>query len=171
MSDHRRLGFGLALVLAAGLASCNGKPEDVGQGGGADAASTKTPAPPYPAWADAMIGKDLKQVSRGPAACKGVVDTVSAKHMGARPGSEIEGWAWDESDHKPLARVVFTDQADQIVGAATVGNLRPDVVSAMAEVKTPAVGWKGVAGRTSGTVTAVGLTDADASCVLASTTL
>ena len=169
MFEHNQWRIGVALVLSASLAACSGKPEDVGQG--ADATSTNTSAPAYPTWAKAMIGKDLKQVSRGPAVCKGVFDAVSAKHTGARPGSEVEGWAWNEKERKPLAKVVFTDQADQIVGAATVGSLRPDVESGMPEVKTPAVGWKGVIGKTSGTVTAVGLTDTDASCALGSTTL
>ena len=171
MSEHNRWRIGVALMLAAGLAACSGKPEDVGQGGSVEATSTKTPAPPYPAWANVMIGKDLKQVSHGATICKGMVDIVSAKHTGVRPGSEIEGWAWNETDRKPLAKVVFTDPSDHIVGAATVGNLRQDVVSGVPEIKTPAVGWKGVVGETSGAVTAVGLTDTDASCVLGSTTL
>ena len=45
------------------------------------------------------------------------------------------------------------------------------VVQGVPEVKTPAVGWKGVVGRTSGAVTAIGLTATNASCVLGSTTL
>ncbi|WP_174299463.1 hypothetical protein [Caulobacter sp. S45] len=162
--------IGLGLMLAAGLVGCSGKPEDTGQSA-SGAASTTSPAPPYPAWATAMLGKDVKQVSPGAVTCKGVIDVVSAKHTGAHPGSEIEGWAWNETQHRPLAKIVFTDQADRIVGGATVGNPRQDVMAAMSEVKTPAVGWRGVARPISGAVTAVGLTDGAASCVLGSITL
>ena len=172
MYDLNRWRFGLALALTAGLAGCNGKPEDLGQGGASSQAATSTsPAPPYPAWANAMIGKDLKQVSQGTAVCKGAIDLVSAKHTGAHPGSEIEGWAWNEKEARPVAKVVFTNAGDRIVGAATEGNPRTDVVAVVPEVKSPAVGWKGVSGTTSGSVTAVGLTDSGASCVLGSTNL
>ena len=169
MLVSNRWWVGVALV--AGISGCNGKPEDTGQSAGADVATSKTSAPPYPAWATAMIGKPLSAVSRGIVTCKGQVDLVSAKHTGARPGSEIEGWAWNEKDAKPLAKVVFIDQTNRIVGAATAGAVREDVKAALPEVKTAAVGWKGVTGATSGQVTAVGLTDNDASCVLSSTTL
>ena len=171
MFEHNGWPIVVALVIAGGLAGCNGKPEDTGQGASSDTPTLKTPAPPYPAWANAMLGHDLKQVSRGTAICKGVVDTVSAKHTGAHPGSEIEGWAWDEKDRRPVARVVFTDSSDRIVGGATEGGARPDVMTALPEVKTPAVGWKGVAGTLSGTVNAVGLTEDGAACVIGSTAL
>ena len=169
MSGNSRALGCVGLVLAAGLAACNGKPEDTGEG--SDAAQVETPAPPYPAWANAMIGKGLRDVSRGVMTCKGQVDLVSAKHTGRRPGSEIEGWGWDLQGAKPLAKVLFTDPNDRVVGGATVGNPRPDVKTAVAEVKTLAVGWKGVAGVTSGPVTAIGLSDTGASCVLSSTDL
>ena len=171
MFERGRLPICVALLLAAALTGCNGKPEDLGQGSSADSADVKTPAPPYPAWAGPMIGKGLGQVSQGAATCKGQVDLVSAKHTGRRPGTEIEGWGWDAQGAKPLAKVLFTDQNDRVVGAATVGNPRSDVVTNLPEVKTPKVGWKGVAGVTSGPVTAIGLTDTGASCVLSSVAL
>ena len=163
--------FGVAVVLAAGLAGCNGKPEDLGQKSGANATASDTPAPPYPAWANAMIGKDLGQVSRGTAICKGAIDLVSVKHTGVRPGSEIEGWAWNEKEAKPMAKVLFTDSRNRVVGAAAEGNPRQDVVEVVPEVKSAAVGWKGVSGTTSGSVTAVGLSDSGASCVLGAVSL
>ena len=171
MSSRSGLGVCTAALLAAAVVACNGKPEDTGQGGSAEEATAKTPAPPYPVWANAMIGKGLKDVSHGAASCKGTIDIVTTKHTGARPGSEIEGWAWNEKDARPIARVLFVDPNDRVVGGANGGFPRPDVVSALSEVKTPAVGWKGVAGSTSGSVTAVGLTEAGASCVLSSVTL
>ena len=163
--------IGVALVLAAGLAGCNGKPEDTGQSASSDATTVKSPAPPYPGWATGMIGKNLSEVSRGPITCKGQVDLVSAKYTGVRPGAMIEGWAWDEKDAKPVDKVLFVDPSNRIIGAANEGNPREDVKAAVAEVKTTAVGWKGVAGVNTGQVTAVGLTDRGAACVLSSTTL
>ncbi len=159
------------LLAAAALAGCNGKPEDTGQGDSAETADSKSPAPPYPVWAGPMIGKGLTTVTRGTTVCKGQVDLVSRKHTGVRPGSEIEGWGWDVQGARPLARVLFTDPNDRVVGAANVGAPRPDVVANMPEVKTPAVGWKGVAGTTSGPVTAIGLDAGGASCVLSSVEL
>ncbi len=171
MSGYSWLGVSVALVLAAALAGCNGKPEDTGQGAGADVTTLKTPAPPYPAWTTGMIGKNLGEVSHGTTTCKGQIDTVSAKYTGVRPGSQIEGWAWNERDARPMDKVLFVDSGNRILGGANGGNLREDVKAALPEVKTAAVGWKGVAGATSGQVTAVGLSDHGTSCVLSSTAL
>ena len=170
MDRHRWTWISVALALTA-LAGCNGKPEDTGQSAASDATIVKAPAPPYPAWATAMIGKNLSEVGHGTTTCKGQIDTVSAKYTGARPGSLIEGWAWNEKDVKPMDEVVFVDSSNRIVGAAVEGAPRTDVKAAVPEVKTVAVGWKGVAGMTSGQVTAIGLTDRGASCVLSSTAL
>ena len=169
MSKRNRFGICVVLMLVAGLAGCNGKPEDTGQGAASE--DVKTPAPPYPAWATAMLGRGLKEVTRGTTSCKGQIDVVSVKHTGVRPGSEIEGWAWDEKGAQPIAKVLFTNQNDRVIGAADGGRPRPDVKAALPEVKTVAVGWKGVAGATSGDVTAIGMTGGGASCVLSSTSL
>ncbi len=171
MLRHSWTWISVALALTATLAGCNGKPEDTGENAASDATTFKTPAPPYPAWAMGMIGKNLSEVGHGATTCKGQIDTVSAKYTGARPGSLIEGWAWDEKDAKPVDKVLFADSSNRIVGAAVEGNARADVKAALPEVKTVAVGWKGVAGMTSGQVTAIGLTDRGASCVLSSTAL
>ena len=171
MFGHSWSRVGVALVLAAGLAGCNGKPEDTGQSASSDATTLKTPAPSYPAWSTGMIGKNLGEVSHGTIACKGQIDVVAAKYTGARPGSQIEGWAWNEKDAKPIDEVLLVDSSNRIVGAAVGGGSRTDVKAALPEVKTAAVGWKGVAGITSGQVTAIGLTDRGASCVLSTMAL
>ncbi len=171
MIEHSWSRIVAALALAAGLAGCNGQPEDTGQSASPSATTSKTPAPPYPPWANGMIGKTLGDVSHGVITCKGQIDTVAAKHTGVHPGSQIEGWAWNEKDAKPVDKVLFVDSSNRIVGGAVEGAPRTDVKAAMPEVKTVAVGWKGVAGVTSGEVTAIGLSDRGGSCVLSTTSL
>ena len=164
------MAFSAVLLLALAAAACNGKPERDAYTTDAAATpsqgATKAPMPAYPAWASAMIGANLKDKAKGSAVCKGALDVVSTKYVGARPGVAMEGWGWDEKGARPLDKVLFVDTEGRIVGAGVVGNRRDDVPKALPEVKTPAVGWKGVAGVTSGEVQAVGLTTGGASCTL-----
>jgi hypothetical protein len=162
-----------ALLLAAGC----GKPEDarVYMGGGSAPASVvaevKTPPPPVPVSVTPFMGRNLKAFSKGMAVCKGMLDTVTRRHTGARPGAEIEGWGWDERGARPLTEVLFTDPGGKVVGGATVGNPRPDVPKAMPEVKTPNVGWRGVADVATDQLQAVGVTAAGDTCVIGQTNL
>ena len=166
----------LGLTLLA--PGCNGKPEDASAYtstapavAAPTAAETKSPAPPYPAWAAPMIGREVRDVTRGAAVCKGALDAVTLKHTGARPGAEIEGWGWDEQGARPLDKVLLVDSAGRVVGSGVFGKLRPDVPKAVPEVKTPAVGWKGVAGMTRGEVQAMGVTAGGGACPLGRTTM
>lgn len=175
MADFRFVHASAATVALLLLAGC-GKPEDArGYTGSvtstADTEEVKTPAPPVPAWAAPLMGHSVREASKGTAVCKGMLDTVTRRHTGARKGSEIEGWGWDEHGAMPLARVLFTDAGGKVVGGATVGNPRPDVPKAMPEVKTPKVGWRGVADVVSDQVQAVGVTAAGGTCVLGETNL
>ena len=159
------------LALALTTAACNGKPEQDSYTAAEESAvptvgTTKAPMPAYPDWAGAMIGRSLKDAARPGGVCKGALDVVSSKYVGARPGVTVEGWGWDETGARPLARVLLVDPTGRIVGAGVVGALRSDVPKVVSEVKTPAVGWKGVAGVTAGELQAVGVTAAGASCTL-----
>jgi hypothetical protein len=158
-----------AMVCMAMLAGCNGKPEEGGDTSNAAQTDPKNPPPPYPSWANAMIGRPL--ASNGSTTCKGKIDTVSLKHTGAKKGSEVQGWAWDEGGAKPFERIVFTNSAGVVIGAGSGGGARPDVPQAVTEVKTPNVGWSGVVGALDGRFKAVGLTASGASCTLDSSTL
>jgi hypothetical protein len=114
------------------------------------------------------MGKDFSVLARSPGKCTGKVDLVSERHIGANPGSEIEGWAWDLDGKRPVSRVLLLDQSNRVVGAADAGRLRPDVPKAIKDVTTPAVGWKGVAHLTSGVVTAAAITADNTSCIIGS---
>jgi hypothetical protein len=170
MAEMKWLSAGVALLVLATLSGCNGKPEE-GSGPGSDAELLKTPAPPYPAFAAGMVGKPLSMVSKGSTTCKGKVDMVTAKHSGARKGSEVQGWAWDEAGAKPFDRVVFTDPSGTVIGAATVSVVRKDVPGAMKEITNPNVGWTGVIGRLDGTFRAVGLSANSAACTFDTSSL
>jgi hypothetical protein len=152
-----------ALWIAAlgALAGC-GKPED----DGASPNTVTTPLPPYPAWSAGMIGKPLAAVAKGKANCFGVFDAIAAKHVGAKPGVEVDGWAWDKAAKQPVRHVLIVDLNDRIVGAADVVTARPDVVAAYPYITSKIVGWHGVAGTITGTVLAVGLGATGGQCSL-----
>lgn len=177
MADPRPLltGCTTATLLLA-LAAC-GKPEDTrgyvvtGPSAADTSAEVKTPPPPVPASVAPLMGRNLKDVSKGIAVCKGVLDIVTRRHTGAKPGSEIEGWGWDEGGARPLTSVLFTDPHGKVVGGATVGAPRGDVPKALPEVKTPNVGWKGVADVATDQLQAVGVTANGATCVMGQTNL
>jgi len=158
----RQLACAALCIAALGALSGCGKPED----DGISANTVTTPLPPYPAWSVAMIGKPLASVVKGKADCMGVFDVVSAKHVGASPGSEVEGWAWDKMAKQGVQHVLIVDLDDRIVGAANGGNARADVPPAMPTVTSKFVGWHGVVGATKGTVLAVGLGAAGGRCSL-----
>jgi hypothetical protein len=158
----RQLACAALCIAALGALSGCGKPED----DGASINAVTTPLPPYPAWAVAMIGKPLASVVRGKADCMGVFDVASAKHVGASPGSEVEGWAWDKTAKQGVQHILIVNLDDRIVGAATGGNARADVPPAMPGVTSKFVGWHGVVGATTGTVLAVGLGAAGGQCSL-----
>jgi hypothetical protein len=158
----RHLAWAALCVAAIGALSGCGKPED----DGVSVNTVTTPLPPYPSWSAGMIGKPLTSVVKGKANCFGVFDAVSVKHIGAAPGSEVAGWAWDKTAKKPVQHVLIVDLNDHIRGAADVGMPRSDVVAAYPYMTTNIVGWHGVVGATTGTVLAVGLGVNGGQCAL-----
>jgi hypothetical protein len=152
----------LGIAAFSALSGC-GKPED----DGVSANTVTTPLPPYPAWSAGMIGKPLGSVVRGKADCLGVFDAVAAKHVGVKPGFEVDGWAWDKTAKQGVQHILIVDLDDHIVGAAEGGVVsRPDVPANMPIVTSKQVGWHGVVGATTGTVLAVGLGAAGGQCSL-----
>jgi hypothetical protein len=158
----RQLACAALCIAAFGALSGCGKPED----DGVSVNTVATPLPPYPAWSAGMIGKPLASVVRGKADCIGVFDVVSAKHTGAKPGDEVEGWAWDKTAKQGVQHILIVDLADRIVGAADGGRARSDVPQNMPTVTSKFVGWHGVVGITNGTVLAVGLGAKGGQCSL-----
>jgi len=149
----RPLAWAALCIAVLGALSACGKPED----DGLSSNSVTTPLPPYPAWSAGMIGKPLASVVRGKADCIGVFDTVTAKHVGASPGSEVEGWAWDKTAKTGVKHILIVDLDDRILGAADGGRPRSDVPANSPNVTSQYVGWHGEVGVTKGTVLAVGL--------------
>jgi hypothetical protein len=177
MADLRPLLTPCALAGLLLVAGC-GKPEDargympsLASSSAASAVQVKTPAPPVPAWATPLMGHNYRQASKGTAVCRGVLDDVTARHTGPHPGSEIEGWGWDERGAKPLDKVLFITAAGNVIGGADVGVVRIDVPKVFPEIKTPKVGWKGVADVISDQVQAIGVTADGDTCLLGQTDL
>jgi hypothetical protein len=159
----RPLAYAALCIAMVGALSACGKPEN----DGAAVNALKTPLPPYPAWSVAMIGKPLASVVHGKADCMGVFDDVLASHAGAKPGSEVGGWAWDKTAKKGVQHILIVDLDDHIIGAAEGGLRRPDVPPNMPGVTSEFVGWRGVTEATTGTALAVGLAANGGQCALA----
>jgi hypothetical protein len=130
----------------------------------ATVANVKTPLPAYPAWANGLIGQNMGHVLTGHGVCVGAWDVVTAKHLGARPGDEAEGWGWDVAAKAPIQHILFVNGDNFIVGAGDGGRPRPDVSKAREDVTASNVGWHGVIGVTRGKLLAVGVTRKNASC-------
>ncbi len=161
--SYRALLMGAALCVAAcGALSGCGHPED----DGATSTTLSTPLPPYPAWSAGMIGKPLAEVVKGKANCIGVFDAIAARHTGANPGVEVEGWAWEPAAKKGVQHVLIVNLNDIIIGAAEGGRSRPDVPTNSPNITTPMVGWRGVVGESTGTALAVGLGAQGGQCSL-----
>jgi hypothetical protein len=156
----RRLLTGLLLggLSLGGLAACkDSEPAPV-------VANVKTPLPPYPAWAAALVGQNMAHVLTGHGVCVGAWDVVTTKHLGTRPGDEAEGWGWDVTAKAPVQHILFVNGDNFIVGAGDGGRPRPDVSKAREDVTSPSTGWHGMIGVTSGKILAVGVTAKNASC-------
>jgi len=162
MLAAKQMACAVLCVAAFGALSGCGKPED----DGAMLATVTTPLPPYPAWSTGMIGKPLASVVQGKADCIGVFDVISARHTGAKPGAEVDGWAWDKTVKQGVQHVLIVDLDDRIVGAADGGRPRSDVPQNSPFVTSKFVGWHGVTGATTGTILAVGLGAKGGQCAL-----
>ena len=163
-----------AMVLMATVSGCNGKPEDTGQSPGASSGAptvVKGPGPAYASWVAPMLGHRVADVAKVTAPCLGSLDVAGTRYAGPPAKVAIEGWGWDETAKRPLPRVILTNEDGKIVGGGETGVSRKDVPAAVAEVKTPLVGWKGFAQASSGDITAVGLTASGGYCTLGTTTL
>jgi len=148
--------------MVGALSAC-GKPEDDGP----TVHTVPSALPAYPAWSVGMIGQPLTRVVKGKADCIGVFDALSTKHLGAPPGYEVDGWAWDRTAKRGVQHVLIVGLDDRVLGAADGGVVaRPDVPANSPFVTTKFVGWHGVVGATTGTVLAVGLGANGGQCAL-----
>ena len=167
----------VAIAAIALLAGCD-RPKPHGpagpagplNGAAAPAAAPAAPAPPpvatstdplpaTPGWAQADMGKTLKDVFPGESAdCLGNTDAVNLRYQGATPGVRIEGWGWDRAGKKAVQHVLLVDdKTGAIVGAGETGKPRPDVTRARPEVASPTTGWQATTARTTGGLYAFGI--------------
>ncbi len=132
---------------------------------------TQAPLPTMPDWATPLIGKSVLHGFQASKACKGAFDVVALQHGGASPGVEADGWSWLTGEKRPPDQIVFVDDNNTIVGAATTVNERPDVSKAVKEVTVTKVGWHGVIGATTGTIHAYALLPGSTLCPFGDKTL
>lgn len=126
------------------------------------------PVPAPPAWAAAVMGKNLRAAFPKTGICKGNTDIVDVKFTGEPAGIQALGWGWDIPKKKRVDRVVLVDKNLVIVGAGEGGVPRPDVAQALPdEIKDQNTGWTAVTKLTAGPVDGYGIVgDGDSVCVL-----
>ena len=122
--------------------------------------------PPAPAWAQALIGKNLRAAFPKTGICRGNTDIVQRQYAGAPAGVQIHGWGWDTARKARVDRVLLVDATFRIVGAGEGGISRTDVPTALPEVTDPNSGWNANIAVTKGPLDGYGVTGDDSVCVL-----
>ena len=122
--------------------------------------------PAAPAWAQAVIGKNLRAAFPKSGICRGNTDIVQRKYAGAPAGVQIHGWGWDVGRKARIERVVLVDKTFRIVGAGEGGISRPDVPTAVPEITDQTTGWNTNVAVTAGPLDSYGVTGDNSVCVL-----
>ena len=91
------------------------------------------------------LGRRVSEVaSPSPSgSCLGSFDIASG--AGVQGGAKVQGWAWSRPEMKSPTQVLLVDDAGIIVGLATGGIQRPDVLAVVPEVTDAGIGWEGYA--------------------------
>ena len=122
--------------------------------------------PAAPAWAQPLIGKNLRAAFPTTGICLGNTDIVQRKFSGAPVGVQIHGWGWNTASKARLERVLLVDKTFRIVGVGEGGVSRTDVPTAVPEVTDPNTGWNANIAVTKGPLDGYGVTGDDSVCVL-----
>lgn len=122
--------------------------------------------PAAPAWAQALVGKSLREVFPKTGICRGNTDIVQKTYAGAPAGVQIHGWAWDTGRKVRVEHVVLVDKSMKIVAGGEGGISRSDVPTALPEVTDPKTGWNVDAPVAAGALDAYGVVGDDTICVL-----
>ncbi len=93
----------------------------------------------------ALLGRHINEVARPspPGACLGYFDIASG--VGVQGGAKVRGWAWSRQEKNAAGLILLVDDAGIIVGLASGGIERPDVVAAIPEINDRRTGWQGYA--------------------------
>ena len=152
---------GLPALAVAAVAACgpHGGSTPTVEPRPASAPVLAAPLPPPPAWGQPFMGRIITQALPQKETCTGATDAQVRRYAGAPAGSEVGGWGWDQQANRPVDRVLLTDEALRVWGAAQGGEERTDVPKALPSVTSPRTGWRGSAAGTSGLVVAWGLVD------------
>lgn len=122
--------------------------------------------PAAPSWAEAVMGKILREAYPKTGICKGNTDIVQKTYAGQPAGVQIHGWGWDNAANTRVERVVLVDKGFKIVGAGQGGVARPDVTTAVPEITDRNSGWNADAPVTAGPLDAYGVLADGSICVL-----
>ncbi|MGO9604033.1 MAG: hypothetical protein ACLQAT_11645 [Candidatus Binataceae bacterium] len=92
-----------------------------------------------------LLGRDLKEVAAetSPDACLGSFDIASG--VGVLGGAKVQGWAWSKNEKSVPKLILLVDRAGIVVGLASGGIERPDVIAAIPEIDEQKTGWQGYA--------------------------
>ncbi|ACT60885.1 hypothetical protein [Hirschia baltica] len=126
------------------------------------------PLPALASWAHEFQDADINSHFKLEAGnCIGYLDLVESRFKGEPSGVTIRGWAWDSVAAKPYDKFLVVDESDQIVGAGFSEGNREDVLSAIAQVTQPDVGFLAIAKRETGKLKVFGVyLDTKSACQL-----
>ncbi len=104
------------------------------------------------------IGRPIDQIAKpaSPGSCLGSFDGLPSDRV--KGGAKVWGWAWSTREKKAISHILLVDENGIIVGLASGGIQRPDVVAAVPEVKGKPTGWQGYS-KDAHAVSAYGLVD------------
>ena len=91
------------------------------------------------------VGRHISDVASpsAPGSCLGSFDSASS--VAVQGGTNVRGWAWSTREKKTPSQILLVDDAGIVVGLASSGIERPDVVGAIPEIKDKMTGWQGYA--------------------------
>jgi hypothetical protein len=92
-----------------------------------------------------QLGKQISEIASisPPGACLGYFD--SAVTDGFEGGAQVNGWAWSAKEKVVPTHILLVNAAGKVVGLASRGINRPDVIAAKLGVTDPGTGWRGYA--------------------------
>ncbi len=100
-------------------------------------------SPPFPVYN--AVGKPLAQIFTTPAAekCSGYIDEIRILNNAAGARQLVaRGWAYSNTHHVPIERMLAVSEAGQILGIGISGEERPDIPKVLPEITSPDTGWR-----------------------------
>jgi hypothetical protein len=112
------------------------------------------------------MGRPLGSIAKADATCLGFIDNAVRQNARMR-GLRLSGWAWDMDHDRRVMQLLIVDGGGRVVGLASGGAFRGDVLTAVRAVDHVGSGWRGYAlGNPSEVLTVYGLTGRGSACPL-----